>query len=1387
MPTEEPAKPKPAPKPKRPRGRAVAIVGAIALVLIAALALLARFGVATDPGRRLVEAELNTLTVGRFGKLHVEGLDGDIWTDFSVRRLTISDAQGVWFDLDKLRVRWTAWEIVEHKVDADEIDAAKVSVLRQPVLGPNTPPGKTSLAVHIGKLATRIEMQPAFSYRYGLYDVVAAFDLARSGGAAGRIQAVSLTHAGDRVDGVFDLGRDKTVKLTLNAHEADGGAVAGALGLAADQPFALTANASGTTSQGRFDADSRSGALTPFTGSGAWTPAGGSAQGRVTLAASRWLSGYQRIMGEQAEVTLTGAKAPDGFFDIVGAATSTNLDITAKGEADIGRQTTGPKGMAVTLVARSIAPLLSWPASQGGRWVGTATGRIDRWILDGSVVVNAPQASGYALARAQGALKLIQKDNTLTLQTDLNGVGGQGSGLLAALLGGRPHGAAQVTWMPGGRVLMKSLAVEGPGLKITGAGQNGLFGGLSFKGDASFSNLTAARAGAKGLITASWTASQDKGDKPWMFSLDAGAAGFATGMEEVDHLVGAAPHLKGEAAWDGHVWQVTHANLVGGAGDVNGAGQIGGDGTLGLKLDWRAKGPFEVGPLEIAGEGSGSGDIAGTLANPRADLIADFASVDLPSLSLTKAHMTVSFLQGRNDTNGDFTLAAASPYGPATADTGFRFAGDGLDLTGLNASAGGAHAVGSVSLRSGQPSSTDLAITVGPGAFLSRGQASGRLVIVDAPGGPRATLKATAVNAAQRDGDLVVQSASFSADGPLASMAYNIQAAGYATHGAWRIAGKGDLAATGPDYAASFEGTGRVRTADFKTLAPAQIRYGPHGRSLTLTADVGGGHADIDAHQTGDVVTAKADLTNIGLELLDQDFTGRFDASLAVNGQGQTLGGTMQAKVSGAGQRGAAGNLTVDGTVNAQLSGGQVAVDAKFGNAQGLTSQAHLVLPAEATAAPFRIAIARTRPMHGDFSASGEVKPLWDLFMGGERGLAGQINAHGTLAGTLADPRAEGEATIANGQFNDTETGLKLRNVALDARLANNAVDVSQFVGQDGAGGSISGSGQISLERAGDSTFHLDLTNFRLIDNDIATAVASGQATINRAADGKVNLAGALILSRADVAANPPAPSGVTPMEVTEINRQIGVGGRLRQDSGHAPAVDLNVSLKAAKGIFLKGRGLNLEVSLDAQVSGTTAAPVLSGVARVVRGDYDFAGKRFEFDNRGVIHLATQPQDIRLDLTATRDDPSLTAVINIQGTAAKPEITLTSSPVLPNDEVLSQVLFGSSASQLSPMEGAELASALSALAGGSGLDVLGNLRSFAHLDRLALGGATGEGVEVSGGKYVTDNVYLELTGGGREGPSGQVEWRVRKDLSVVSTIAGSGGDSQIEVRWRKDY
>ena len=1112
------------------------------LTLFAAAAVIARFGVVTPGGRDFVERMLDDVKVGPYGHVHVEGLQGDVWGDFTVRRLTINDVQGVWLDARQVRLRWNWLALLQRRFSVDDVEARLVTVIRRPQAEATGPPGgRSQISLHVGRFISQVELLPAFSSRYGLYAVDGAFDLQREGGMAGRAAVASLTHAGDRADADFDLGRDKTIRLTLQAREADGGALAGAFGLAANQPFLVSANASGTTSPGHFHVESRSGTIVPIAGDGAWTPQGGSGNGRIALAASKYLTWYQRVLGPEVRFDVSGVRATDGLEAITFAAASENVDVNARGEADLGRQIAGPAGLQVSILARQGQRLLGFPEMGAARMTGTLTGHADRWTLAGPLEADGPTAFDYRLAQARGPVRFDWGDGQLGVQATLDGAGGAGRGVVAALLGARPHAASQLVWLPDGHVLIRSLTVTGPGLKVDAHGDRGIFGGLSFAGQASFSNFAAAHAGAKGVMTTSWSASES-GGQPWQLSFDAKAKDFASGWGEADHLLGETPTLKGQGSWGARGIELTQTDLTGAAGALSAAGLIGSDNGLALKLGWSAKGPLEVGPLEISGAGKGSGDLTGTLANPRADLMADFGVIDLPELTLNNAHVTVSFLKGPDDTNGAFSLAAASRYGPAHIETGFRFIGDGIELSGLAAEAGGAHASGALALHRGAPSSADLTVSVGPGAFLSRGQAAGRLLIVQAGQSAHADLKLTATGAMTRAG-LLIQSGSFTADGPLDRMPYRIDASGFSPHGSWKANGSGVIDGVGGAYAATFEGAGRLRNADFRTLAPAELKLGDHEQSLSLLATLGGGKAKIDARRTGETLRATANLSDVSLGLLDQDFVGQFDAEISLEGQGPRLDGVMQAKLAGAGEKGVASEPKLDGVVNAALTGQAMTIDGQLGNSQGLSSHAHLVLPAVASAAPFRIALVRTAPMKGDFSADGEVKPLWDLLMGGERGLSGKVHAVGTLGGTLADPQARGEATIASGQFTDSATGLKLTNVSLSAQLDQSAINFTQFAGQDGAGGSVSGSGLLSLTRAGASSFRLDLTRFRLIDNDLATAVASGQATISRGADGSVKLSGALSIDRADVAANPLAPSGVTQMDVTEINRQPGAGG----------------------------------------------------------------------------------------------------------------------------------------------------------------------------------------------------------------------------------------------------
>ena len=1359
----------------------------VILALAAVVVATARYAPLTGWGRTFIERRLDGLELGRFGRLHLQGLRGDIWSAFAVKRVTITDPDGVWLEARDTRIIWRPSGLWGRRVEITSASSPDVTAWRDPDLSSSSPLSSTRLpvAVQIDRATVRLTLAPALAVQRGVYDVSGTLAVDRSGAVRGSLYALSRLHAGDFLSARFDVGRKNRLIVDARVREARGGALAGALGLAGYQPFTVDAHARGHDAVGQFTLLTQVGATRPAEASGSWNATGGRASGRISLAASTRLAPYQSRMGPEARFTLIGEAARGGLYAIALNAVSDNVVLTARGDLDPDHGRVGPHGVAVDVRVADTAKLAAWPGLGAGRLRGGLGGETAHWVFRGVAGVDRLAWSDYTLARLTGPIKLEARNGALTLQTTARGAGGAGNGLITSLLGANPGVAADIAWLANGQTLIRKLSVDGVGLRVNAQGDQGLLGGLSFKGDATFSRLGAASPGAHGVVTATWNANEGQGADHWIFGFDAKGQALSTGMAEVDRYLGPTPHLSAQGQYAGGVLSIAQSNLTAAAGTLSASGLVGPAEALKLSLEWRAEGPLSLGPMDITGAARGTGALTGSLTAPRADLMADFKGIDSPYLPLRNAHMALSFLSEAQGPSGHIALTGGSDYGAARAAAAFRFVQHGIDVNDLDVDAGGVVARGSVTLRDRVASAADLSVLVGVGAFLEQGHAKAQIHIVDAPGGARANFIATVTDAVPRDSVSVIRSLTISADGPLKRFSYSVKGVGTTGDNPWRIAGTGLYEQRPKDDALSFVGGGRLLRADVKTIAPAEIVLNDNGAVGNLHLSLGGGRADVTLNQEAGSFKASAALSNLSLALFDPDYIGRLDGTLTLAGHDATLGGTLDARLTGVGGRDLKGSPPLDGSFKATLAGTAITVAADMANTQGSKAHVDLMLPAESSASPFRIAVNRRRAMSGHFVIDGEVRPLWDLTMGGGRSLAGHLRAAGTLAGTLADPRALGTASLENGRFQDSDTGLRLEAVTLAATLQDNSIDVTQFAGRDIGHGTLDGSGRVNLAREGASSFQLDLRGFRLIDNDVGQATASGLITVNRAADGKVQLSGDLKIDRAQLAPNPPVPSGVVPMDVIEVHRPIDLDAPTSTPVAHEAPIDLNIHLSAPGRVFIKGRGLNVEVSLDAKVTGRTNDPQLSGVARVVRGDYDFAGRRFQFDDRGVVYLGSTPETIRLDLIATREDSTLTAIIKITGTAAKPTVTLSSTPVLPKDEVLSQVLFGASAAQLSGLQAAQLASALSGLAGGGGFDVIGGLRNFAHLDRLAVSGDATTGTSVSGGKYLTDKVYLELFGGGREGPGAQVEWRVRRHLAIISKVT-SQGDSQISVRWRKN-
>jgi len=1385
---ETPPAETPAAKARRKRSLlrwiGVIVGGVFAAVLV--LAVIAFFGgrayIVSDAGRELVTSFVAGKKISRYGRINVYGLKGDLFDDFTLERVTVTDVNGVWLEARNVRVDWSYLPLLARRFHASEISADTIRLIRQPVLdAPGPPGGPQPLSVDIDRFAANVELMEGFSKEYGRWRLTGDADIPRSGVKAANVNAYSQSRQGDylRLAAAFG-GRLDQLRLNLRANEAQGGPIAGSLGYSPDQPFSAVAIVNADIVNARV----QTGAFTPLTVKGTFGEKGSRISGYFDFSGSTLLEPFVERVGRTARFGF--ATVPDADNDGVQGVgwrlISDNVASQAQGLIRLSDRTS-PDGVTLEISTPSLSRLVGSNVAGPAAYKGVFKGDANVWTLDGAATLLNADIASYRATRINGPLNVQARNGRIDIDGDIRANGGSTAGMIGGLLGAAPRIQLEAARMADGAILLERIDARGRGLTLTGSGSRGLMGGLNFRGRADLTDVSRLTGNARGAFGGALSASSARSGAPWVVRFDGRGRALYTGLGELDRLLGRTPRLQLAGRFSDGQIQVDQGELTGQQGRAAAKGLIETDGRLRLALDWNARGPFAAGPAEIAGNMKGNGALTGTLAQPRVDLRAAFDDISAGALKLTNADLILSFRKGADASDGRIAVTAGSNYGPARASGNFFLGGPQIRLSDLDVNAGGVTAQGSVALSNRVPSSADLTFTARPGAFLAAGEANGRIRLTEGAGDSTAILDVSGRGVRMAGSDIVLRTVELDGRGTLESLPFTLTLdVGGGTP--VQFNGSGLYSRVDEAQTVTLRGGGSVRDVAFTTRNPAVIALSGDGRVVRVDLGVGGGVLMGELRQDSEAALIQADLTRIDLGSISPDLRGAVTGRVSLRGSGDDLTGSANVTLEQLRSIDAPRGLAVDGRLDATLMDDTLRIQASAVDEGAVEATADLTLPVEASAAPLRLAIVRTRPMSGEVSIDGQIQPIWDLFLGGERTLAGQVDGRATLAGSIAEPRINGRLDVRQGSFRDNATGLRLTEMTLASRFDDTTALIETFTAQDGSGGTVSGDGRIGLRQGSGSSFELALERFRIIDNDIAQARASGPITVVRGQDGNIQLTGRINIDEARIEPELPGSTGIVSMDVVEINRP---GGDPEETEARArgPQFGLDIQLRSTgSDVRVVGRGLNVELDVNARVRGTIAQPQLTGRATVVRGDYEFASKRFVFDDRGYVTLSTDPKQIRLNLSAEREDPALTASINVTGTAAEPIIALTSAPALPQDEILSQVLFGRSASQLSPFEAAQLAAAVASLAGGGGFDVIGNLRELAGLDRLSFGGEA-SAVTVAGGRYITDDVYLEVIGGGEGGAAVKVEWQPRRNIAVSSQFGGTG-EASLSVRWRRE-
>lgn len=452
-----------------------------------------------------------------------------------------------------------------------------------------------------------------------------------------------------------------------------------------------------------------------------------------------------------------------------------------------------------------------------------------------------------------------------------------------------------------------------------------------------------------------------------------------------------------------------------------------------------------------------------------------------------------------------------------------------------------------------------------------------------------------------------------------------------------------------------------------------------------------------------------------------------------------------------------------------------------------------LALPLRLIRAP-ALSVATEGPIGGDASYSGPAQAIAAYLPTSLQSLEGDLMVSADLAGDTKSPRVTGALEFTNGAYTEYASGLSLVGIRAQATArpegAGSVIDITaEARGSAQKTSSITFEGRVRLAEAAsiDGLLKLDRTEFAA--GPVDKIEASGDIKFTGPVEQMV-LSGAIEIAELDLEVVTPDATGLVDIAVTPIDGVTGAAANTDAAPELAPpSLAFDITVEANDRIFVRGRGLDSEWRANIRASGDTANPSIVGALNLRRGFIDFSGRRFTMTRGEIAFDRLVANDPTIDIRAEFETgEGVLAAIEIKGRASRPQVTLVSTPTLPQEDIMALVLFGKPATELSAIESLQMAQALAQLGGIGGFGGSGFARRALGLDmfNLDLDPETGAGsLEV--GKYVADGLFVSAIQDAKgENGAVRVQYEISNSITVETEIKQTG-DQTVSANWKYDF
>ena len=558
-----------------------------------------------------------------------------------------------------------------------------------------------------------------------------------------------------------------------------------------------------------------------------------------------------------------------------------------------------------------------------------------------------------------------------------------------------------------------------------------------------------------------------------------------------------------------------------------------------------------------------------------------------------------------------------------------------------------------------------------------------------------------------------------------------------------------------------------------------------------------GGTLRLDARRTDQEIDATARIEDLPLALTrlvlaEPTLSGALQAEARLAGPLDAPEGSLSLAMDGV-EVLDADLPTMAARFNAALAGGRLTMDGEFSGLSPTPVTLDASLPVALSLEPFAAEVDRDAPVEASVNWVGQMAHVMPLIpAAAEHDLRGRGEIALSLAGTLNDPRPEGHIALTGARYEHLTMGTLLTDLEIRLEGDEDLLRLTRLEARDGGQGRIEGEGTVELaEDVPTIDFNIEARRATLLRRDELTARTRADIAISGPFN-DILVDGLITVERAEARMPEDMPPEIAHLDVVERAREEAAAELEEEAEVDAPAVEtgeapaqirLDISVDVPSRFFVRGAGLDSEWAGNLVILGTANEPRVYGRIEVVRGQIDVIGRNFRLD-RGVVSFdGSADVDPEIDIRAVHSADELEVSVLVTGRASQPEIELASVPEMPEEEILSRLLFGRGAADLSPLEAAQLGAAVAQLAvGGTGEGVMGRLRTAIGLDVLRIGEDA-----VMAGVYLREDLFVGVERGLAEGTGAvRVELGITDNISVESDL-GADGRSEVGIQFKWDY